>query len=260
MTTDTSHTVVAGDETPTTPVRRHLPRPTRPTTSTSPTRHDGDPHSLIHPEGQRPPTAIEVLTAILERDGSQQVRHHDRAGALRLPRPATPRRRHPLSRRPRLRRGADPGTLSPSSTSTARSTRSGRASPTSPHTPPSAAHSRSAPSTAPTRSTCFSTRSRRPPRHRTRPRRSPRMAPASPRHSGPPPLAAPHYSSAFPPRAMGPPSRRPATNGSATSPTRSVMKARHDPPRPPIRGPRNWSPRPTRTCSAMWRSGARRSA
>jgi DNA primase catalytic core len=70
MTTDTAHAVVTGAE-----ARQllyvALSRGRQTNHLYLATGHDGDPHSLIRPETLRPPTAIEVLAGILERDGSQ---------------------------------------------------------------------------------------------------------------------------------------------------------------------------------------------
>lgn len=71
MTTDTSHTVVVGDES------RELlyvaiSRGREANHVYVANGYDGDPHTLIHPDALLPATAIDVLAAILKRDGSQQ--------------------------------------------------------------------------------------------------------------------------------------------------------------------------------------------
>jgi len=70
MTTDTSHTVVLGTET-----RELLYVAVSRGRSANhvyvANGYDGDPHTLIHPEALLPATAIDVLTAILNRDGTQ---------------------------------------------------------------------------------------------------------------------------------------------------------------------------------------------
>jgi DNA primase catalytic core len=71
MTTDTSHTVVIGDES-----RELLYVAVSRGRSANhvyvANGYDGDPHTLIHPEALLPATAIDVLAAILERNGTQQ--------------------------------------------------------------------------------------------------------------------------------------------------------------------------------------------
>ena len=62
-------------------LRRPLPRP-QATTSTSPTAHDGDPHSLIRPETLLPPTAIDVLTTHPGTRRLPALRHHHPARDL----------------------------------------------------------------------------------------------------------------------------------------------------------------------------------
>lgn len=71
MTTDTTHAVVTGDE-----ARQllyvALTRGRRANHVYLATGHDGDPHAAVHPETLRPPTALDVLTQIMERDGAQE--------------------------------------------------------------------------------------------------------------------------------------------------------------------------------------------
>ncbi|MGK2876718.1 MAG: MobF family relaxase [Nocardioides sp.] len=70
MTTDTSHTVVIGDES------RELlyvavSRGRAGNHVYVANGYDGDPHTLIHPEALHPHTALDVLATILDRDGTQ---------------------------------------------------------------------------------------------------------------------------------------------------------------------------------------------
>ncbi|WP_170169764.1 MobF family relaxase [Nocardioides aurantiacus] len=71
MTTDTTHAVVTGDE-----ARQllyvALTRGRRANHLYLATGHDGDPHSAVHPETLRPLTALDVLTQVIERDGTQE--------------------------------------------------------------------------------------------------------------------------------------------------------------------------------------------
>ncbi|MEO6629415.1 MAG: MobF family relaxase [Aquihabitans sp.] len=71
MTTDTSHTVVSGEE-PRQLLYVALSRGRHGNHLYLANSYDGDPHTLIHPEALRPPTALDVLTTILGRDGSQR--------------------------------------------------------------------------------------------------------------------------------------------------------------------------------------------
>jgi len=71
ITADTTHTVVAGTE------HRQLlyvamTRGRNANHIYVPTTGDGDPHTAIRPETLRPPTAVDVLTTIVARDGSQR--------------------------------------------------------------------------------------------------------------------------------------------------------------------------------------------
>ncbi len=260
MTTDTAHIVVGGDEPRQLLYVALLPRPTANHVylATAPRRRPAQPdpprRALLPPTAHRRPHRASCSETAPNTPPPRTVQELD-SPARQLHDAA-----NPLPRRPRLRRGTGPRDPLPSSTSTGRPRRSGPDSPTSPHTPPSEAHSRSDPSTDPTRSTCFSTSLPQAPStpHTTAPQSSNGACLTTPQRAPSP--GCPPLQQRFPAKSNGAPISTPATNGSATSPTRSVMKARHDPPRPPIRGPRNWSPRPTRTCSAMWRSGARRSA
>jgi DNA primase catalytic core len=71
MTTDTAHVVATGEES-----RQilyvGLSRGREANHVYLASAHDGDPHSLIEPETLRPPTAIDVLISVLNRDGSQR--------------------------------------------------------------------------------------------------------------------------------------------------------------------------------------------
>lgn len=71
MTTDTAHVVAIGEES-----RQilyvGLSRGREANHVYLANAHDGDPHSVVEPETLRPPTAIDVLTNVLERDGSQR--------------------------------------------------------------------------------------------------------------------------------------------------------------------------------------------
>ena len=73
MTVDTAHAVLTGDE-----ARQLLyVAVTRGRAANHlylATPFDGDPHSLVRPEALLPPTAVETLTAVLARDGAQQLR------------------------------------------------------------------------------------------------------------------------------------------------------------------------------------------
>lgn len=71
MTTDTAHVVATGEESRQT-LYVGLSRGRDANHVYLANAHDGDPHSLIEPETLRPPTAIDVLTNVLERDGSQR--------------------------------------------------------------------------------------------------------------------------------------------------------------------------------------------
>ncbi|WP_148046155.1 MobF family relaxase [Nocardioides marmoriginsengisoli] len=71
MTTDTAHVVATGEESRQT-LYVGLSRGRDANHVYLANAHDGDPHSLIGPEALRPPTAIDVLTNVLERDGSQR--------------------------------------------------------------------------------------------------------------------------------------------------------------------------------------------
>ena len=69
VTAGTCHAVLTGDE------DRQLlyvalSRGRPPTTSTSTSPRDGDPHNLIRPEALFPPTALDLITGILRRDGT----------------------------------------------------------------------------------------------------------------------------------------------------------------------------------------------
>jgi DNA primase catalytic core len=70
MTLDTSHTVVMGDESREL-LYVALSRGRAANHVYVANGYDGDPHSLIHPEALLPQTALDILTRILERDGSQ---------------------------------------------------------------------------------------------------------------------------------------------------------------------------------------------
>jgi len=71
MTTDTAHVVATGEESRQT-LYVGISRGRDANHVYLANAHDGDPHSLIEPETLLPPTAIDVLTNILERDGSQR--------------------------------------------------------------------------------------------------------------------------------------------------------------------------------------------
>ena len=70
MTTDTAHTVLSGQE-PRQLLYVAISRGRRANHLYLANSHDGDPHTLIRPETMRPPTALDTLAGILERDGSQ---------------------------------------------------------------------------------------------------------------------------------------------------------------------------------------------
>jgi DNA primase catalytic core len=71
MTADTAHLVAAGEETRQT-LYVGISRGRQANHIYVATGYDGDPHSLIDPKALRPPTAIDVLAEILERDGSDR--------------------------------------------------------------------------------------------------------------------------------------------------------------------------------------------
>lgn len=71
MTTDTAHVVATGEESRQT-IYVGISRGREANHVYLANAHDGDPHSLIEPETLLPPTAIDVLTNVLERDGSQR--------------------------------------------------------------------------------------------------------------------------------------------------------------------------------------------
>src|SRR4051794_2784073 len=71
MTADTAHLVAAGEETRQT-LYVGISRGRQANHIYLATGYDGDPHSLIDPKALRPPTAIDVLAEILERDGSDR--------------------------------------------------------------------------------------------------------------------------------------------------------------------------------------------
>ena len=71
MTADTAHLVATGEETRQT-LYVGISRGRQANHIYLATGFDGDPHSLIDPKALRPPTAIDVLTEILERDGSDR--------------------------------------------------------------------------------------------------------------------------------------------------------------------------------------------
>ena len=71
ITCDTAHVVVTGDE-PRQLLYVALSRGRRANHVYLGHGTDGEVGSLLRPESQRPPTAVEVLTGILQRDGSQQ--------------------------------------------------------------------------------------------------------------------------------------------------------------------------------------------
>jgi DNA primase catalytic core len=87
QTTDTCHTVVSGDES------RQLLYVALSRGRTAnhvylATADDGDPHNLVRREALLPPTAIDVLTTILQRDGSQHsatsTQHEQSSAAAQL--------------------------------------------------------------------------------------------------------------------------------------------------------------------------------
>src|SRR3954447_10035093 len=69
MIADTAHLVAAGEETRQT-LYVGISRGRQANHIYLATGYDGDPHSLIDPKALRPPTAIDILAEILERDGS----------------------------------------------------------------------------------------------------------------------------------------------------------------------------------------------
>lgn len=71
MTADTAHLVAAGEETRQT-LYVGISRGRQANHIYLATGYDGDPHSLIDPKALRPPTAIDILAEILERDGSDR--------------------------------------------------------------------------------------------------------------------------------------------------------------------------------------------
>ncbi len=71
MTADTAHLVATGEETRQT-LYVGVSRGRQANHIYLATGFDGDPHSLIDPKALRPPTAIDVLAEILERDGSDR--------------------------------------------------------------------------------------------------------------------------------------------------------------------------------------------
>jgi DNA primase catalytic core len=71
MTADSAHLVATGEETRQT-LYVGISRGRRANHIYLATGHDGDPHSLIDPKALRPPTALDVLTEVLERDGSDR--------------------------------------------------------------------------------------------------------------------------------------------------------------------------------------------
>ncbi len=70
MTVDTCHTVLSGQE-PRQLAYVALSRGRIANHVYLAEAHDGDPHSLARPETLRPPTALDILSAVLHRDGSQ---------------------------------------------------------------------------------------------------------------------------------------------------------------------------------------------
>ena len=71
MTADTAHLVATGEETRQT-LYVGISRGRQANHIYLATGFDGDPHSVIDPKALRPPTAIDVLTEVLERDGSDR--------------------------------------------------------------------------------------------------------------------------------------------------------------------------------------------
>jgi DNA primase catalytic core len=71
MTADTAHLVAAGEEARQT-LYVGISRGRQANHIYLATGYDGDPHSLIDPKALRPPTAIDILAEILERDGSDR--------------------------------------------------------------------------------------------------------------------------------------------------------------------------------------------
>ena len=71
MTADSAHLVATGEETRQT-LYVGISRGRQANHIYLATGFDGDPHSLIDPKALRPPTAIDVLAEILERDGSDR--------------------------------------------------------------------------------------------------------------------------------------------------------------------------------------------
>ncbi|MEO5665937.1 MAG: MobF family relaxase, partial [Nocardioides sp.] len=71
MTADSAHLVATGEETRQT-LYVGVSRGRQANHIYLATGFDGDPHSAIDPRGLRPPTAIDVLTDVLERDGSDR--------------------------------------------------------------------------------------------------------------------------------------------------------------------------------------------
>jgi DNA primase catalytic core len=71
MTADSAHLVATGEETRQT-LYVGISRGRKANHIYLATGHDGDPHSLIDSKALRPPTAIDVLTEVLERDGSDR--------------------------------------------------------------------------------------------------------------------------------------------------------------------------------------------
>jgi DNA primase catalytic core len=71
MTADTAHLVATGEETRQT-LYVGISRGRQANHTYLATGIDGDPHSLIDPKALRPPTALDVLTGVLDRDGSDR--------------------------------------------------------------------------------------------------------------------------------------------------------------------------------------------
>ena len=71
MTADTAHLVASGEESRQT-LYVGISRGRQANHIYLATGYDGDPHSLIDPKALRPPTAIDVLAEVLERDGSDR--------------------------------------------------------------------------------------------------------------------------------------------------------------------------------------------
>ena len=64
---------------------------------------EADPHRILAPKATHPPTAVDILTAILRRDGAQ-ISAHSAAAAEPTRSPGCPRRRHVHRRADRRRR------------------------------------------------------------------------------------------------------------------------------------------------------------